>query len=152
MCPLLEKYGTFIERCNALIEKVSPCITAAFALDGSETYEIRPSPAGRLSSCNGSLAWSDGRVELGWEADEAGFLTLHLDARAQPTHSTAWVGLPLPPGLKAESVAVLADGLLLSETGGGSASGLTLHGGESEGRVWITMHEPRSLMLALQLA
>eukprot|EP01052_Picozoa_sp_SAG31_P009911 SAG31_NODE_531_length_14413_cov_7.712659_13_plen_312_part_00 len=26
MCPLLEKYGTFIERCNALIEKVSPCI------------------------------------------------------------------------------------------------------------------------------
>eukprot|EP01052_Picozoa_sp_SAG31_P005611 SAG31_NODE_249_length_19118_cov_47.456195_9_plen_181_part_00 len=23
MCPLLEKYGTFIERCNALIEKVS---------------------------------------------------------------------------------------------------------------------------------
>eukprot|EP01052_Picozoa_sp_SAG31_P023373 SAG31_NODE_1923_length_6914_cov_3.243580_3_plen_179_part_00 len=26
MCPLLEKYGTFIERCNALIKKVSPCI------------------------------------------------------------------------------------------------------------------------------
>eukprot|EP01052_Picozoa_sp_SAG31_P021286 SAG31_NODE_1638_length_7672_cov_4.225142_8_plen_187_part_00 len=24
MCPLLEKYGTFIARCNALIEKVSP--------------------------------------------------------------------------------------------------------------------------------
>eukprot|EP01052_Picozoa_sp_SAG31_P009037 SAG31_NODE_467_length_15267_cov_13.792919_13_plen_131_part_00 len=27
MCPLLEKYGTFIERCNALIEKVSPCVS-----------------------------------------------------------------------------------------------------------------------------
>eukprot|EP01052_Picozoa_sp_SAG31_P027773 SAG31_NODE_2627_length_5351_cov_3.055979_4_plen_844_part_00 len=26
LCPLLEKYGTFIARCNALIEKVSPCI------------------------------------------------------------------------------------------------------------------------------
>eukprot|EP01052_Picozoa_sp_SAG31_P029993 SAG31_NODE_3037_length_4761_cov_2.884384_1_plen_118_part_00 len=26
MCPLLEKHGTCIERCNALIEKVSPCI------------------------------------------------------------------------------------------------------------------------------
>eukprot|EP01052_Picozoa_sp_SAG31_P015054 SAG31_NODE_956_length_10790_cov_34.583107_7_plen_238_part_00 len=26
MCPLLEKYGTFIARCSALIEKVSPCI------------------------------------------------------------------------------------------------------------------------------
>eukprot|EP01052_Picozoa_sp_SAG31_P004500 SAG31_NODE_187_length_20848_cov_22.521953_6_plen_290_part_00 len=26
MCPLCEKYGTFIARCNALIEKVSPCI------------------------------------------------------------------------------------------------------------------------------
>eukprot|EP01052_Picozoa_sp_SAG31_P016105 SAG31_NODE_1055_length_10134_cov_14.461837_3_plen_216_part_00 len=25
--PLLEKYGTFIARCNALIEKVSPCIS-----------------------------------------------------------------------------------------------------------------------------
>eukprot|EP01052_Picozoa_sp_SAG31_P040472 SAG31_NODE_5868_length_2282_cov_6.325240_1_plen_237_part_10 len=25
MCPLSEKYGTFIARCNALIEKVSPC-------------------------------------------------------------------------------------------------------------------------------
>eukprot|EP01052_Picozoa_sp_SAG31_P046746 SAG31_NODE_9063_length_1341_cov_1.722222_1_plen_92_part_00 len=26
LCPLFEKYGTFIERCNALIEKVSTCI------------------------------------------------------------------------------------------------------------------------------
>eukprot|EP01052_Picozoa_sp_SAG31_P030738 SAG31_NODE_3179_length_4583_cov_1.884478_6_plen_364_part_00 len=26
LCPLLEKYGTFIARCNALIEKVSPCV------------------------------------------------------------------------------------------------------------------------------
>eukprot|EP01052_Picozoa_sp_SAG31_P007947 SAG31_NODE_390_length_16345_cov_12.811523_5_plen_287_part_00 len=26
MCQLLEKYGTFIARCNVLIEKVSPCI------------------------------------------------------------------------------------------------------------------------------
>eukprot|EP01052_Picozoa_sp_SAG31_P066219 SAG31_NODE_25022_length_469_cov_1.540541_1_plen_147_part_10 len=26
MCPLLEKYGTFIAKCNALIEKVSPFI------------------------------------------------------------------------------------------------------------------------------
>ena len=26
LCPLLEKYGTFIARCNALIEKVSPFI------------------------------------------------------------------------------------------------------------------------------
>ena len=26
LCPLLEKHGTFIARCNALIEKVSPCI------------------------------------------------------------------------------------------------------------------------------
>eukprot|EP01052_Picozoa_sp_SAG31_P018580 SAG31_NODE_1320_length_8809_cov_4.243398_11_plen_151_part_00 len=25
LCQLLEKYGTFIARCNALIEKVSPC-------------------------------------------------------------------------------------------------------------------------------
>eukprot|EP01052_Picozoa_sp_SAG31_P003966 SAG31_NODE_159_length_21911_cov_12.220750_2_plen_179_part_00 len=25
LCPLSEKYGTFIARCNALIEKVSPC-------------------------------------------------------------------------------------------------------------------------------
>eukprot|EP01052_Picozoa_sp_SAG31_P026441 SAG31_NODE_2395_length_5790_cov_73.555614_2_plen_74_part_00 len=25
LCPLLEKYGTFIARCNALIEKVSSC-------------------------------------------------------------------------------------------------------------------------------
>eukprot|EP01052_Picozoa_sp_SAG31_P033955 SAG31_NODE_3902_length_3768_cov_5.032979_4_plen_160_part_00 len=25
LCPLLEKYWTFIARCNALIEKVSPC-------------------------------------------------------------------------------------------------------------------------------
>eukprot|EP01052_Picozoa_sp_SAG31_P067914 SAG31_NODE_26720_length_437_cov_1.529586_1_plen_52_part_10 len=24
LCPLLEKYGAFIARCNALIEKVSP--------------------------------------------------------------------------------------------------------------------------------
>eukprot|EP01052_Picozoa_sp_SAG31_P004779 SAG31_NODE_202_length_20512_cov_62.659237_4_plen_182_part_00 len=29
LCPLLEKYGTFIARCNALIEKVSPCVAAA---------------------------------------------------------------------------------------------------------------------------
>eukprot|EP01052_Picozoa_sp_SAG31_P024308 SAG31_NODE_2059_length_6539_cov_4.699845_4_plen_152_part_00 len=29
MCPLLEKYGTFIARCNALIEKVSPCRAAS---------------------------------------------------------------------------------------------------------------------------
>ena len=32
LCPLLEKYGTFIARCNALIEKVSPCIGNADAL------------------------------------------------------------------------------------------------------------------------
>eukprot|EP01052_Picozoa_sp_SAG31_P009848 SAG31_NODE_527_length_14452_cov_4.274925_2_plen_244_part_00 len=31
LCPLCEKYGTFIERCNALIEKVSPCISTATA-------------------------------------------------------------------------------------------------------------------------
>ena len=60
--------------------------------------------------------------------------------------------MPLPLGLNAESVAVLADGvaLLPGTDGGGSASGLTLHGGDSEGRVWITVHEPRSLVLALQ--
>eukprot|EP01052_Picozoa_sp_SAG31_P034213 SAG31_NODE_3964_length_3711_cov_31.881229_2_plen_415_part_00 len=29
MCQLLEKYGTFIARCNVLIEKVSPCIETA---------------------------------------------------------------------------------------------------------------------------
>eukprot|EP01052_Picozoa_sp_SAG31_P046867 SAG31_NODE_9137_length_1328_cov_1.371847_2_plen_181_part_01 len=29
LCPLLEKYGTFIARCNALIEKVSPCVGGA---------------------------------------------------------------------------------------------------------------------------
>eukprot|EP01052_Picozoa_sp_SAG31_P014985 SAG31_NODE_948_length_10825_cov_9.412829_18_plen_50_part_00 len=28
LCPPLEKYGTFIARCNALIEKVSPCTAA----------------------------------------------------------------------------------------------------------------------------
>eukprot|EP01052_Picozoa_sp_SAG31_P002853 SAG31_NODE_103_length_25164_cov_12.124317_21_plen_482_part_00 len=28
LCPLLEKHGTFIARCNALIERVSPCIKA----------------------------------------------------------------------------------------------------------------------------
>eukprot|EP01052_Picozoa_sp_SAG31_P037748 SAG31_NODE_4922_length_2863_cov_1.316570_2_plen_274_part_00 len=34
MCPLLEKYGTFIARCNALIEKVSPCVDCAvFGID-----------------------------------------------------------------------------------------------------------------------
>eukprot|EP01052_Picozoa_sp_SAG31_P004780 SAG31_NODE_202_length_20512_cov_62.659237_5_plen_96_part_00 len=27
LCPLLENYGTFIAKCNALIEKVSPCRT-----------------------------------------------------------------------------------------------------------------------------
>eukprot|EP01052_Picozoa_sp_SAG31_P019818 SAG31_NODE_1462_length_8242_cov_5.541135_10_plen_152_part_00 len=29
VCPLLDKYGTFIARCNALIEKVSPFIGGA---------------------------------------------------------------------------------------------------------------------------
>ena len=121
--------------------------------DGSETYNIKPSPAGQLSSCDGSLAWSDGRVQVDWEADQAGFVTLHLDASAQPTRSTARVGLPLPAGLHADSVVVLADGVLLPpDTDGDGASGLTLPVGDSDGRVWITLHEPRSLTLALQLA
>eukprot|EP01052_Picozoa_sp_SAG31_P019284 SAG31_NODE_1400_length_8499_cov_2.809762_3_plen_180_part_00 len=31
LCSLSEKYGTFIVRCNALIEKVSPCRQTSFA-------------------------------------------------------------------------------------------------------------------------
>eukprot|EP01052_Picozoa_sp_SAG31_P021051 SAG31_NODE_1609_length_7753_cov_12.390253_5_plen_171_part_00 len=35
LCPLLEKYGTFIARCNALIEKVSSCRQTCCSLGGS---------------------------------------------------------------------------------------------------------------------
>eukprot|EP01052_Picozoa_sp_SAG31_P032300 SAG31_NODE_3527_length_4155_cov_2.415927_3_plen_622_part_00 len=36
LCPLLEKCGTFIARCNALIEKVSPCIGVRHGLGGHD--------------------------------------------------------------------------------------------------------------------
>eukprot|EP01052_Picozoa_sp_SAG31_P013697 SAG31_NODE_830_length_11688_cov_35.424023_3_plen_1278_part_00 len=39
MCPLLEKYGTFIERCNALIEKVSPCADHTGKLDATQALQ-----------------------------------------------------------------------------------------------------------------
>eukprot|EP01052_Picozoa_sp_SAG31_P028830 SAG31_NODE_2815_length_5045_cov_3.196522_9_plen_312_part_00 len=58
MCPLCEKYGTFIARCNALIEKVSPCIQVRFGnleandilVDEISEIEIVEEPATTSSS------------------------------------------------------------------------------------------------------
>eukprot|EP01052_Picozoa_sp_SAG31_P009999 SAG31_NODE_535_length_14348_cov_11.339603_22_plen_186_part_00 len=38
LCPVSEKYGTLIERCNALIENVSPCTDGSFPL-GEQTWQ-----------------------------------------------------------------------------------------------------------------
>eukprot|EP01052_Picozoa_sp_SAG31_P049979 SAG31_NODE_11194_length_1056_cov_1.170324_1_plen_266_part_01 len=45
LCPLFEKYGTFIAGCNALIEKVSPCIrTAGIWLTKQSTKSFSTTP------------------------------------------------------------------------------------------------------------
>jgi hypothetical protein len=113
---------------------------------GHETYHIKPSPAG-LAFCDGSLAWSDGRVQVSWTTDATGWITMDLSTNEAPTHSTARVGLPLPPGVvRGSTVEVLVDGVLLT---GNNNDGIALDESDAEGRIWLTLTERRSLTLAL---
>eukprot|EP01052_Picozoa_sp_SAG31_P053211 SAG31_NODE_13523_length_864_cov_0.806536_1_plen_154_part_00 len=51
MCPLLEKYGTFIAICNALIEKVSPC-------SGSGKAGLRFDGDDHTGTANGEMSFN----------------------------------------------------------------------------------------------
>eukprot|EP01052_Picozoa_sp_SAG31_P022800 SAG31_NODE_1834_length_7135_cov_6.903923_6_plen_224_part_00 len=88
MCPLSEKYGTFIERCNALIEKVSPFIGRFLTEDHWELPELELNQphvttqggaglvAAWLSDCGGHVQEQTHgyiRAELGAAAAEGCF-------------------------------------------------------------------------------
>eukprot|EP01052_Picozoa_sp_SAG31_P023203 SAG31_NODE_1897_length_6964_cov_2.677349_4_plen_815_part_00 len=63
MCPLLEKCGTFIARCNALIEKVSPCVAGALVLADALQAEI-------AIAVQETLAQRDARYSDGQELEK----------------------------------------------------------------------------------
>eukprot|EP01052_Picozoa_sp_SAG31_P078372 SAG31_NODE_37870_length_300_cov_1.537313_1_plen_89_part_10 len=55
LCPLSEKYGTFIARCNALIEKVSSF--RRMWKEDYQCYACPPTPAGGVP-CQSAGRWS----------------------------------------------------------------------------------------------
>eukprot|EP01052_Picozoa_sp_SAG31_P019578 SAG31_NODE_1432_length_8373_cov_8.838289_13_plen_340_part_00 len=62
LCPLLEKYGTFIARCNALIEKVSPRVgdhprVTAWARSDHQRLAVPSLPNHRQLHGTGSGSW-----------------------------------------------------------------------------------------------
>jgi hypothetical protein len=86
-------------------------------------------------------------VQVSWTTDATGWITMDLSTNEAPTHSTARVGLPLPPGVvRGSTVEVLVDGVLLT---GNNNDGIALDESDAEGRIWLTLTERRSLTLAL---
>eukprot|EP01052_Picozoa_sp_SAG31_P036669 SAG31_NODE_4613_length_3097_cov_1.783189_2_plen_171_part_00 len=87
MCPLLEKYGTFIARCNALIEKVS---SFRVLLDAGAETTLRTSlGADALQSCDAAI-----KDEVRALFDAAG----PADGRAK-----AWSAARAPPADRLQS-------------------------------------------------
>eukprot|EP01052_Picozoa_sp_SAG31_P026741 SAG31_NODE_2446_length_5678_cov_9.411185_8_plen_213_part_00 len=92
LCPLSEKCGTFIARCNALIEKVSTCVRDDEATSGIPRRVGRQKvvmfSSGRtfLAECAAAVETADG-VEVRWfgirSCTSAPSLTLTSDGRGK---------------------------------------------------------------------